>query len=100
MIFICYIVFRSIKIIFESRAIYVDRFCHTKAVHAIKTSADTIIAKNTSVWVFPEGTRNHEGGMLAFKKGAFNIAVQVMAVDFFAVCFISNSNFLKIHSQR
>lgn len=28
------------------------------------------------VWVFPEGTRNHSGSMLPFKRGAFHLAVQ------------------------
>uniref|UniRef100_A0A8U8BDF0 1-acylglycerol-3-phosphate O-acyltransferase n=1 Tax=Geospiza parvula TaxID=87175 RepID=A0A8U8BDF0_GEOPR len=33
-------------------------------------------APQVRVWVFPEGTRNHSGSMLPFKRGAFHLAVQ------------------------
>lgn len=31
--------------------------------------------KRLKIWMFPEGTRHHQHGLLPFKKGAFNIAV-------------------------
>uniref|UniRef100_A0A158QN95 1-acylglycerol-3-phosphate O-acyltransferase n=1 Tax=Haemonchus placei TaxID=6290 RepID=A0A158QN95_HAEPC len=32
--------------------------------------------KVKAIWIFPEGARSHNDGMLPFKKGAFNIAVR------------------------
>ena len=34
------------------------------------------LSPQVRVWVFPEGTRNHSGSMLPFKRGAFHLAVQ------------------------
>lgn len=59
-----------------ANVIFVDRTNHKKAVQSLQECGDRIKKKNLSVWVFPEGTRNHDGGLLEFKKGAFNIAVQ------------------------
>ena len=57
-------------------AVFVDRFNHEKASKALDGAVETILGKNLKIWVFPEGTRFVGKGMLPFKKGAFNIAVQ------------------------
>ncbi|TRY64891.1 hypothetical protein DNTS_024595 [Danionella cerebrum] len=49
-------------------------------------------AKNIRLWVFPEGTRNQNGGLLPFKKGAFHLAIQAQ-VPIIPIVFSSYSNF-------
>ncbi|KAE9550680.1 hypothetical protein FO519_006102 [Halicephalobus sp. NKZ332] len=61
---------------FLCNAIFVDRFNHDKACKALESAVKTILEKNLKIWVFPEGTRFKGKGMLPFKKGAFNIAVE------------------------
>lgn len=61
---------------FLSNVIFVDRFNPTKAKQAIESAVETILRKKMKLWVFPEGTRFQGRGMLPFKKGAFNIAVE------------------------
>ncbi|GAU98215.1 hypothetical protein RvY_09391 [Ramazzottius varieornatus] len=47
-----------------------------KSREAIDQVVRQIKQKNAGLWVFPEGTRNHKGGLLPFKKGAFHMAIQ------------------------
>ncbi|KAK2510714.1 hypothetical protein Q9233_017491 [Columba guinea] len=51
--------------------IFIDR---KRTSDAISVMAEA--ARAVRVWVFPEGTRNHSGSMLPFKRGAFHLAVQ------------------------
>ncbi|KAK0412525.1 hypothetical protein QR680_006265 [Steinernema hermaphroditum] len=61
---------------FLANAIFVKRSSREGGISALKQCSDVMQEKNLKVWVFPEGTRHRERGMLPFKKGAFNLAVQ------------------------
>ncbi|XP_014666259.1 PREDICTED: 1-acyl-sn-glycerol-3-phosphate acyltransferase alpha-like [Priapulus caudatus] len=56
-------------------AIFVDRRQSGANRQTMTDVFANVKAKSIRVWVFPEGTRNHEFGMLPFKKGAFHLAV-------------------------
>jgi 1-acyl-sn-glycerol-3-phosphate acyltransferase len=61
-----------------SGAVFVDRGNNAKAVRSLAAAGEAMHARNTSLWLFPEGTRSmrpyHD--LLSFKKGAFHLAVQ------------------------
>jgi lysophosphatidate acyltransferase len=59
-----------------AHTMFVDRFNHAKAVETVNKTAKFIREMHFRVMVFPEGTRNDEGGFLPFKKGAFHIAIE------------------------
>lgn len=55
--------------------ISVDRSNRVKAIKSMKKAAKRI-HDGTSVVIFPEGTRSHDGQILPFKKGGFILALQ------------------------
>uniref|UniRef100_A0A915E205 Phospholipid/glycerol acyltransferase domain-containing protein n=1 Tax=Ditylenchus dipsaci TaxID=166011 RepID=A0A915E205_9BILA len=57
-------------------SIFVNRFSKESAHKTVLDAVDLMLKKKLKLYVFPEGTRHHGHGMLEFKKGAFNIAVQ------------------------
>jgi 1-acyl-sn-glycerol-3-phosphate acyltransferase len=61
-----------------SRAVFVDRGNSAKAIRSLTAAGETIKARHTSLWMFPEGTRSmrEHHDMLPFKKGAFHVAVE------------------------
>uniref|UniRef100_A0A8B9Q5S3 1-acylglycerol-3-phosphate O-acyltransferase n=1 Tax=Apteryx owenii TaxID=8824 RepID=A0A8B9Q5S3_APTOW len=56
--------------------IFINRKKTDDAISVMAEAAHTMLSQDIRVWVFPEGTRNHSGSMLPFKRGAFHLAVQ------------------------
>ncbi|XP_067662381.1 1-acyl-sn-glycerol-3-phosphate acyltransferase alpha-like [Haliotis asinina] len=79
--------------------VFIDRLNHDRAVSTIKETADFINKNNVKVFIFPEGTRNHSGSILPFKKGAFYLAVQAQ-VPVVPVVFSSYSDFYSKRDKR
>ncbi|WP_454255716.1 1-acylglycerol-3-phosphate O-acyltransferase [Pseudomonas sp. Marseille-Q8238] len=68
--------------------VLIDRGNAFKAKQAMLTTTDALQHKDTSIWVFPEGTRNSGENLLPFKKGAFQMAIAA-GVPIVPVC-VSN----------
>ena len=68
--------------------VLIDRGNAHKARRAMLTTTHTLQHEDTSIWVFPEGTRNFGKGLLPFKKGAFHMAIAA-GVPIVQVC-VSN----------
>ncbi|XP_025923687.1 1-acyl-sn-glycerol-3-phosphate acyltransferase alpha-like [Apteryx rowi] len=56
--------------------IFINRKKTDDAISVMAEAAHAMLSQDIRVWVFPEGTRNHSGSMLPFKRGAFHLAVQ------------------------
>lgn len=55
--------------------VLIDRSNARKARQTMLTTTETLQKHQTSIWVFPEGTRNASAQLLPFKKGAFQMAI-------------------------
>ena len=56
--------------------ISVDRTDNQRAVASLDQAGRTILEDNSSVIIFPEGTRSPTGELQSFKKGAFTLAME------------------------
>jgi 1-acyl-sn-glycerol-3-phosphate acyltransferase len=67
--------------------IMINRSKRVSAMASLAGAVEQIKAKNLSVWVFPEGTRNQSQDLLLpFKKGAFYMAIQAQVPIVPIVC--------------
>jgi 1-acyl-sn-glycerol-3-phosphate acyltransferase len=55
--------------------VFIDRKNHEKAVRSLDEACEKI-RRGSSIFVYPEGTRSHDGRILPFKKGPFVMAIQ------------------------
>ena len=54
----------------------IDRKDRTKAIAGLDQILEVIQKEKASIWIFPEGTRNHgSNDLLPFKRGAFYMAI-------------------------
>ena len=57
--------------------VLIHRKNRVQSISGLDQAADAMINRSASVFVFPEGTRNHQlHGFLPFKKGAFYLAAK------------------------
>ncbi|XP_059721844.1 1-acyl-sn-glycerol-3-phosphate acyltransferase alpha-like isoform X2 [Haemorhous mexicanus] len=56
--------------------IFIDRKRREESIGTLTEVAHSLHRDNLRVLIFPEGTRNHGGSMLPFKRGAFQLAVK------------------------
>ncbi|MNN85147.1 1-acyl-sn-glycerol-3-phosphate acyltransferase [compost metagenome] len=60
------------------------------------TTTHTLQNEDTSIWVFPEGTRNLGEELLPFKKGAFQMAIAA-GVPIVQVCVSNYINHMRLN---
>ncbi|NXN17917.1 PLCA acyltransferase, partial [Indicator maculatus] len=59
-----------------SGLIFIHRKKREESITTLAEVADSLHKENFCVLIFPEGTRNHGGSLLPFKRGAFQLAVR------------------------
>ncbi|XP_067397929.1 1-acyl-sn-glycerol-3-phosphate acyltransferase beta isoform X2 [Emydura macquarii macquarii] len=77
-------------IMYLGGVIFINRKSTSNAKTVMSGVAQAMLDEN--VWVYPEGTRNGNGDLLPFKKGAFHLAIQAQ-VPIIPVVYSSFSSF-------
>jgi 1-acyl-sn-glycerol-3-phosphate acyltransferase len=79
--------------------ILIDRGDAFKAKQAMLKTTDVMCQEDTSIWVFPEGTRNLGRGLLPFKKGAFQMAINA-GVPIIPLCCSNYKSAMRLNRWR
>lgn len=56
--------------------VFIDRKDRTQAAEAMRRAGERMQEEGLSLGLFPEGTRSRDGGLGAFKKGTFALAIE------------------------
>ncbi|XP_063172329.1 1-acyl-sn-glycerol-3-phosphate acyltransferase beta [Candoia aspera] len=72
--------------------IFINRKSTSTAKSVMSGVSQAMVSENVKVWIYPEGTRNMNGDLLPFKKGAFHLAIQTQ-VPVIPVVYSSFSSF-------
>ena len=79
--------------------ILIDRSKRMQSINTMTQIAEAIHSENTSIWVFPEGTRNSGKTLLPFKKGAFYMAMNAN-VPIVPICASSYMSHINLNRWR
>lgn len=77
---------------------FINRQRSSTAVSVMADLSERMVRENLKVWIYPEGTRNTNGDLLPFKKGAFYLAIQAQ-VPIIPVVYSSFSSFYDISTK-
>ena len=79
--------------------VLIDRSNAYKAQRALAATTRALSEQQTTIWVFPEGTRNRRRHLQAFKKGAFQMAIDA-GVPIIPVCISRYAGTLRLNRWR
>ncbi|XP_038193094.1 1-acyl-sn-glycerol-3-phosphate acyltransferase beta [Arvicola amphibius] len=77
---------------------FINRQRARTAMTLMSDLGDLMVRDNLKVWIYPEGTRNDNGDLLPFKKGAFYLAIQAQ-VPIIPVVYSSFSSFYNVKTK-
>uniref|UniRef100_A0A8D2H3U8 1-acyl-sn-glycerol-3-phosphate acyltransferase n=1 Tax=Urocitellus parryii TaxID=9999 RepID=A0A8D2H3U8_UROPR len=77
---------------------FINRQRSSTALTVMADLGERMVEENLKVWIYPEGTRNDNGDLLPFKKGAFHLAVQAQ-VPIVPVVYSSFSSFYNLKTK-
>ncbi|XP_005346295.1 1-acyl-sn-glycerol-3-phosphate acyltransferase beta [Microtus oregoni] len=77
---------------------FINRQRARTAMSLMADLGDLMVKDNLKVWIYPEGTRNDNGDLLPFKKGAFYLAIQAQ-VPIIPVVYSSFSSFYNVKTK-
>ncbi|KAI5935863.1 1-acyl-sn-glycerol-3-phosphate acyltransferase beta [Manis javanica] len=78
---------------------FINRQRSSTAMTVMAKVGERMVQENLKVWIYPEGTRNDNGDLLPFKKGAFYLAIQAQ-VPIIPVVYSSFSSFYDTRMRR